>query len=628
MIRRVLPVCLLLALVPFGGAAQAAPTARMLVRVNQVGFTAGASKRAVVMSPAAAGGMHWQVVDSGGEAVLAGRLGAALPAWSTGFPYEYAIDLTPLHAAGAYRVLVGSGVYASSPLFRVASGHSLYAPLAAHALRFYLAQRDGADVDSSVLDRQPSHLTDAHATAYLPPDYHNGRIQNGLTPVGGPSVDAEGGWFDAGDYLKFVETASYTDAVLLTAARDDHEAYAESRFGTDWLQKMWDDHTRTLYYQVGIGNGGKGIVSDHDIWRLPQADDALNVSPGDPEYYIKYRPVFRAGPPGSPVSPNLAGRLAADFGLCYQVWHTTSPGYADRCLLAGEHVLALARTTNVGTLLTASPHGYYPEREWRSDMELGAVELARALQLGGAPASLPVTNPAVYLRQAAHWAAAYLSSPLNGQDSLNLYDVSALGDYELAEAMAAAPAHTSLPVNRAQLIAGMAAQLAGGVKQADTDAFRFGMGYGGGDSTPHALGYAVTASLYRQLTGNTAYQAFGQQQLDWVLGDNAWGSSFIVGAGSTFPDCMQSQVANLSGSLDGTAPLMLGATVDGPEPKDDFSGLGIPAGALHCPAVPGNPFKPYDGQGDRYLDNVISWPSVEPTDDYTVLGLLLFARLS
>jgi len=91
---------------------------------------------------------------------------------------------------------------------------------------------------------------------------------------------------------------------------------------------------------------------------------------------------------------------------------------------------------------------------------------------------------------------------------------------------------------------------------------------------------------------------------------------------------MQSQVANLSGSLDGTAPLMLGATVDGPEPKGDFSGLGIPAHALHCPVVPGDPFKPYDGQGDRYLDNVISWPSVEPTDDYTVLGLLLFARMS
>ena len=160
----------------------------------------------------------------------------------------------------------------------------------------------------------------------------------------------------------------------------------------------------------------------------------------------------------------------------------------------------------------------------------------------------------------------------------------------------------------------MAAQLAAGQSQADADPFRFGMGYGGGDSTPHALGYAVTASLYQQLTGSTAYADFGQQQLDWVLGDNAWGSSFIVGAGSTFPDCMQSQVANLSGSLDGKGAADAGRDVDGPEPKGDFSGLGIPDKAGDCPVVPGNPFKPYDGHGDRYLDNVISWPaSSRPT---------------
>ena len=625
MIRRLLPICLLLALTPFGGPAQAS-TIGVLVRVNQVGFTPAAAKRAVVMAPAAAAGMPWHVVDAHGATVLAGKLGSALPAWNANFRYEYGVDLTSLTKPGTYRILVGSQVYASSPLFRIAPGHALYAPLVNNALRFYLAQRDGAGVDPKVLDRQPSHLTDRSATAYLPPVY-TPQLQP-LVPVGGAPVDVEGGWFDAGDYLKFVQTASYTDAVLLIAARDNGAAQSESRYGTDWLQKMWDDHTRTLYYQVGIGNGGNGIVSDHDIWRLPQADDQLNVSPGDPEYYIKYRPVFRAGPPGSPVSPNLAGRLAADFGLCYQVWYATSPAYADRCLLAGEHVLALARTTNVGRLLTASPHGYYPEEEWKSDMALGATELARALELGDAPAGLPVSSPSPYLHQAAHWAAQYLTSRLGDTDSLNLYDVSALADYELVQAMVADPGAGTLPITRTQLIGGMAAQLAAGQTRAAGDAFRFGMGYGGGDSTPHALGYAVTASLYQQLTGSTAYSAFGQEQLDWVLGDNAWGSSFIVGAGSTFPECMQSQVANLSGSLDGQAPLMLGATVDGPEPKGDFSGLGIPAGALHCPVVPGNPFKPYDGQGDRYLDNVISWPSVEPTDDYTVLGLLLFARMS
>jgi endoglucanase len=39
------------------------------------------------------------------------------------------------------------------------------------------------------------------------------------------------------------------------------------------------------------------------------------VAGGDAEYFIKYRPVFRAAAPGAPISPNLAGRVAAAFAL-------------------------------------------------------------------------------------------------------------------------------------------------------------------------------------------------------------------------------------------------------------------------------------------------------------------------
>ena len=99
----------------------------------------------------------------------------------------------------------------------------------------------------------------------------------------------------------------------------------EARFGVEWLLRMWDDETGTLYYQVGIGEGNKTTVGDHDIWRLPQADDTWGGS--NPEdRYIRNRPVFRAGPPGSPVSPNIAGRDAAAFALCFQLFHASDAG--------------------------------------------------------------------------------------------------------------------------------------------------------------------------------------------------------------------------------------------------------------------------------------------------------------
>ena len=39
-----------------------------------------------------------------------------------------------------------------------------------------------------------------------------------------------------------------------------------------------------------------------------------------------------------------------------------------------------------------------------------------------------------------------------------------------------------------------------------------------------------------------------------------------------------------------------------------------------------DPFKIFTGMGARYYDNVVAWPSTEPSDDYTALGIVLFAR--
>ena len=44
----------------------------------------------------------------------------------------------------------------------------------------------------------------------------------------------------------------------------------------------------------------------------------------------------------------------------------------------------------------------------------------------GVPAGTPHSDPAYYLQRAAHWANAYINSPDDAADSLNLYDVSGL----------------------------------------------------------------------------------------------------------------------------------------------------------------------------------------------------------
>ena len=609
------------------------------VRVNQVGYINGEIKRAILMATGTENGASFNIMNTAnGQRVYSAPIGASQGSWSNDYPHTYLLDFSAVQASGTYTIQVQGPIAATSPTFRVGTGADLYASLLPNALFFYQTQQDGPDVNPAVMDRQPSHLTDEHAYIYSTPTYNNDVLQGNLHRIGGP-IDVSGGWFDAGDYVKFVETASYTDAVMLFAVRQYPAAInrdttsgsanfnSEGKYGLDWLQKMWDETHKILYYQVGIGDGnGSTILGDHDFWRLPQADNKLNVKPGDPAYYVKYRPVFRVGPAGSLISPNLAGRLAADFGLCYQIYHNSNPAYAAQCLADGESIFDLAKTTHVGQLLTTAPYDYYPEVEWRDDMELGATELYFATTLGGLPAGLPHTDPMFYLQQAAHWARQYILSPNDGTDSLNLYDVSGLAHYELFRAIgqAANPAH--LEVSQRDLLNDLRKQLVNGTKQAAQDPFGFGIAYGGGDATPHALGYVLEANFYDEIAGVSTYATFGLTERNWVLGENAWGSSFIVGAGDTFPHCMQHQIANLAGSLDGTPPIVLGATVDGPSATANFQGLGFQTGMRKCPPSGGDPFKAFTGKGARYIDNVEDWPSVEPADDYTALTIPVFAQ--
>jgi endoglucanase len=609
-----------------------AATGSAFVRVNQVGYPAAGPKRAYLMSSAAETGATFAVTTAAGATVLSGPVGANLGKWSTAYPNVYALDFTAVTAAGSYTITVSGPVAASSPAFRIDTGANVYAGALANSVRYYQDQRDGPSFIPSALRTAPGHLNDQTAMTYLTPNANSsGRFSGDLSPLG-VRVDASGAWWDAGDYIKGVQTESYTVDMLLAGVRD-FPAYlgagsatsnmtAEARFGTDWLLRMWDDSTSTLYYQVGIGTGNAKTVGDHDIWRLPQADDTYGGT--DPRYrYIRNRPVLRAGPPGSRVSPNLAGRLAAAFGLCYQVFKATDPAFADRCLLSGQHVFDLADTAPSGNLLTYLPFSFYPESEWRDDLELGAAELYLATASGGLPAGLPHTDPAYYLGQAAHWANAYITGPNDATDTLNLYDVTGFGHYELHRAIGQAGNPPGLETSQAALLADLKKQLDGALAQAATDPFGFGFPWSTWDTTSHGAGLSVMASEYDQLTGTTAYADYSGRWLANILGANAWGTSLIVGDGSTFPHCIHHQVANLVGSLDGSPPVLAGAAVEGP---NGTVYRGLLTGMRTCPADGVDVFAPFNGSGAQFKDDVQSFSTVEPAIDLTATSPLAFAR--
>ena len=612
--------------------ARSAPTpSAAFVRVNQVGYPATAMKRAFLMASVVETGATFSVNDSTGSTVFSAPIGANLGSWSSTYSNVYALDFDDVTTAGTYTISVSGPVPATSPSFRIDSGANVYATPLANALSFYQTERDGPDFIPNALRTAPGHLNDQTAMTYETPHVNpSGRFSGDLTPLG-TTVDASGGWWDAGDYIKGVQTLGYTTDLLLAGVRDfpaqmgagsaTSNFTAEAKFGTDWLLRMWDDPTRTFYYQVGIGTGNANTVGDHDIWRLPQEDDTFGGT--DPRYrYIRNRPVFRAGLPGSLISPNLAGRSAAAFGLCFQIFKTSDPAFADRCLLAGQHIFDLADTAPKGNLTTYIPFSFYPETEWRSDLELAATELYLAVADGGLPPGLPHTDPGFYLQQAAHWARAYIDSREAGADTLNLYDVSGLAHYELHRAIGQAGNPAGLEVTQAELLADMKKALDGALAQAATDPFGFGFPWATWDTTSHGAGLSVMASEYNELSGTATYAGLSGRWLDNILGANAWGSSFIIGDGSTFPHCPHHQVANLVGSLDGSPPVLAGAAVEGP---NGTLYRGFQTGMRNCPPDDSDPFAQFNSRA-KFKDDIESFSTVEPAVDLTATSPLAFAR--
>jgi endoglucanase len=696
------------------------------VRVSQAGYEVGnAPFRAYLMAQSAATGATFHVVNSKGVTAYSGRIGtgAFLGTWGRSKTVTYNVYAVDFNVPGGdlYSIKVAGPVAATSPAFAVDSSEQLYSGLLLNTLFFYETERDGKHFIPNALRTAPGHLNDAHAHVIIaPPLDSNDFIDNvpptpPLVSAGLPNIDAAGGWWDGGDYEKYVETVSYTAALMQIGIRDfpnqmgagapvnppappgsisyagnsgtgspaSSDFTGEARFGVDWLMKMWDDDTKTLYYQVdntqdwdyyGYGNptsaapncGGTYatpycLITEYDIWTLPQVADHF-LQPGDPRacdplttYYICNRPVYLAAPAGSPISPNLAGRLAADFALCYQLQRASRPALANQCLRDAEDVFALADTSYAdpapaeygGTcsscLLTIAPFDGYPENVWDDDMELGATELYLALQSAGEaknlPAGLPHTNAMDYLEQAATFAHNYITRIYdNGfSDTLNLYDVSGLAHFELYRALDMAGNPQGLAVSWSGIRAQLLRQVADAITQAGTDAWGFGYVWSYGDTTSHGAGLSVMASEAAYLSNTDAaakrYDTYAQRWLANVLGANAWGSSFIVGDGSTFPNCIQHQVANLAGALDGTSggtPVLWGAAVEGPA---GYASSGVVDGMILCPANGVDTFRKFNGNDGAfdasqvavYQDNMQSYSTTEPAIDLTATSFLMWS---
>lgn len=616
---------LLLALV--GGAAIAPPpataAAASLVRVAEGGYVLGRPMTAWVLAAQPTPRPRFRVVDRRGRDVLRGRAGASTGRWNPRHRGVLPIDLSGIGKAGRYRIeLTGRGKV-RSPWFRVASGAKVLDPIIDATVSFMGDQRDGTDLVGVTATAAARHPTDAHATLYAWPEFaaDGESIAADLVPLGG-ETDVSGGWADAGDTIKLTHTAAYADALLWAAARELGRAapatlVPEATHGLEWLERMWHPDIDVLDLQVGIGTGAVdgSFVGDHDVWRRPETD-TLRFAPA--QRYLVHRPVFRANAAGAPVPPNLAGRVSAAFALAAQVRATDDPAEARRLLELAAGVFDAAKVSDVTSadVVTALPATWYPESSWRDDLAWAAAELALAGQ------ALDDPRTAGWLDAGATFAIGHLEYEAQA-DTLSVTDTGALAFADLVRAFRASPG-TSDDVNEPLLLDGLRAILDRAATRAADDPFGAGVDDTDFDAAPSALGLVAVSRLYEGLTDDTAYATLGASQLGWVLGANAWGTSFVVGVGTTAPRCLHHMTANLATDRRGDPVTLRGAVVGGPNAASSFEDGLDPHmdGMRACPAPARDRNAAFTGHGSRFVDDVRAWQTVEPAIDMTATATL------
>jgi len=556
------------------------------VVVNQAGYLPADQKIALVETNRdliGAGAVARVLAQPGGTPALPDLPVAVDRRRYGNFRHQYVVDFSALSALGTYVIEIRDGsdaLIATSPPTAVAADP--WSPLLALDLRFFGVQRSG---NMAPLIHAPSHLDDGVAV---------GGSDDGLP------VDLAGGWYDAGDYIKFSLTIAYASFMQLFALRELAPAdldpslraaiRSEARIGLAYLLKAHPTPT-AFYFQVADAR-------DHDVpFRLPEDDTAY----GGP------RPAYYG------LGANTAGKAAAALALGAIEWAGDDPTFAAACRTAAEEVYALGKAIADGTstdpkhaLLVScveTPAEYaanrlncdfYNEDSWLDDMTVGAIELYE------------VTATAQYLTDAvafgAQLEAAYASLGL-----LNLHDEAF---YKLYPHLPA-----SGTFSQADVLAQLQIDADRVRKRAAQDRYNAGQKRFLWGSAADMSGDAVTCLLVSKLTGDPVCRQTAHWQLDFLLGRNPFGVSLLAGAGAVYPLHPHHQVATLLPAAWYAPGSVIGSLAGGLARKSQYPFRSDPDLKTAVLGDTTSPFAPFENNRFQYHDIREDYVSNEPSLD-------------
>ncbi|GAA3661932.1 glycoside hydrolase family 9 protein [Lentzea roselyniae] len=397
---------------------------------------------------------------------------------------------------------------------------------------------------------------DAQRSGKLPADNRvSWRADSAVRDGSDVGLDLSGGFYDAGDHVKFGLPFAFSMSMLAWGAVENRAAYADSgqlkhlmanlRWGTDWIIKAHPS-PNVVYGQVGAGN------PDHAWW-------------GSAEVMPMARPSYKvdASCPGS----DLAGEYAAAMASASMVFQDTDPAYAATLLTHAKQLYTFADTYRgkYSSCITDAANFYNSWSGYQDELVWGAIWLHRA------------TGDTSYLTKAKAEYQKLGTEPQSSERSYRwtiAWDDKSYGAYVLMAKLTGEQTYvtdanrwldfwtTGHNGNRVRYSPGGQAVLDswGSLRYAANTAFA-------------ALVYSDWLST-RDSTRARTYHDFGVRQVNYALGDNPRSSSYVVGFGANPPRNPHHRGAHGSWADSIQEPVisrhvLYGALVGGPSTNND-----------------------------------------------------------
>lgn len=533
------------------------------VRVNQLGYYPFAPKLAIVCNPGPVN-RFFVVTADGGDTVYRGVLDAEVASAYSSYHTRVA-DFTGLQQKGVYKILV-PGVGNSWP-FAVDAG--VMNPVAVSSLKGFYYQRS----NQALLEKYAGKWTRPAGHPDTKVLVHSSAATQ-MRPEG-TVIATPGGWYDAGDYNKYVVNAGITMGTLLSAYEDFPSWFAQ------------------LHTNIPESNDGVPDILNETIyelrWMLTMQD------PVDGGVYNKCTNAAFDGMvmPGVTTLPRYVVAKGAAATLDFAAvtaqaarilagFKKQFPGLSDSCLQAAERAwqwaqknpaLAYNQESMNRLFRPAITTGGYGDRQFTDEWFWAAAEL------------LATTKDQRY--------AAMVNRSLREQPVIPTWNnVRALGVYTLYRNKTGVGSMVDGNTVK-KVIRELSDRM---IINGGNKAFHTMMGQSAGDfvwgSNAVAANQGVALINTYLVTGDIKYVTYALDNLDYLLGRNATGYCFVTGAGSMSPQHPHHRPSVADGVDDPVPGLLVG----GPNPgKQDG-----------CKYASGDPATTYLDADCSYASNEIA----------------------